>query len=65
MKRKTFYYKDELNDDFAQENIKPIKIDSNYKYIHKNILWKIFSFIIYRVFGYAYCFYLLKSVFWT
>lgn len=49
MKEKTFYYKDELSDDFAQENIKPIKIDSNYKYIHKNVLWKIMSFIIYRV----------------
>lgn len=49
MKEKTFYYKDELNDDFALENIKPINITSEYKYIHKNIFWKICSFIVYRL----------------
>lgn len=45
------YYNDELNDDFAEDKdkIKPIKIDENYKYIHKNLLWNITAFILYRI----------------
>jgi 1-acyl-sn-glycerol-3-phosphate acyltransferase len=46
---KIYYYSDELNDDFAQENINPITIDSNYKYVHTNFLWKLTSFIVYRI----------------
>lgn len=49
MENKTFFYTDELNDDFAEENIKHIDIDSNYKYIHKNPFWNIASFIVYRI----------------
>ncbi len=51
MKNKVNYYDDELNDDFAEDNekIKPIKIDENYKYIHKNIFWNIIATILYRV----------------
>ena len=30
-------FSDELNDDFSNSNIKAIKIDKDYKYIHKNI----------------------------
>lgn len=45
------YYNDELNDDFAEDKdkIKPIKIDENYKYIHKNLLWNITAIILYRI----------------
>lgn len=44
------YYKNELEDDFASnKNIDKVKIDSNYKYIHKNIFWKIGAFIVYRI----------------
>lgn len=45
------YYKNELEDDFADNNkkIKRVKIDKNYKYIHKNPLWNLASFIIYRI----------------
>lgn len=46
---KIVYYNDELNDDFASNEITPVKINENYKYIHKNIFWKISSFIIYRI----------------
>lgn len=46
---KIYYYKDELNDDFAGESINPIKITSQYKYLHKNIFWKMTSFIAYRI----------------
>ena len=45
------YYNDELNDDFAEDKdkINPIKIDENYKYIHKNLLWNITAIILYRI----------------
>ena len=51
MEKKINYYSDELNDDFAEDNdkIKPVKIDENYKYIHKNIFWNIASIILYRI----------------
>ncbi len=49
-KDKVRYYKNELEDDFASnKNIEKIRIDSNYKYIHNNIFWKIGAFIIYRI----------------
>lgn len=48
---KVRYYENELEDDFAENNsnIKKVKIDKNYKYLHKNIFWKIGAFIIYRL----------------
>lgn len=51
MKDKVNYYSDELNDDFAENNDKivPIKIDENYKYIHKNIFWNVIATFLYRV----------------
>lgn len=47
--KKIIYYQDELNDDFAEKDIKTVKIDGNYKYIHKNIFWNISAFILYRI----------------
>ena len=29
MDKKVYYYSDELNDDFAEKSIEPIKIDEN------------------------------------
>ena len=48
---KVRYYENELEDDFAENNgnIEKVKIDKKYKYLHKNIFWKIGSFIIYRL----------------
>lgn len=43
--RKIIYYKDELNDEFSKAKIKPRVINENYKYIHKNPLWNIASFV--------------------
>lgn len=63
MEKKTFYYSDELNDDFAQENIRQIHIDSNYKYIHKNPLWNILSFVVYRIIATPLAFIYSKVVF--
>ena len=39
MKEKIIYYEDELNDEFSTAKIEPRKIDENYKYIHKNVIW--------------------------
>ena len=49
--RKTFYYTDELHDDFARSNgkIRQKKIDGTYKYRHDNIFYKIGSFVLYRL----------------
>ena len=51
MKQKSYVFSDELNDDFAASHgkIKRRKIDANYKYVHKNIIWKAFSFFVYRI----------------
>lgn len=46
-KQKIIYYKDELNDDFANTNIERKELGSKFKYIHNNIFFKIFEFIIY------------------
>lgn len=47
---KTIYYSDELNDDFASTQcIKSKPLPANYKWIHKGVLWKLFSGIIYHV----------------
>jgi 1-acyl-sn-glycerol-3-phosphate acyltransferase len=46
MEQKIIYYTDELNDEFSEAKITPRVIDENYKYIHKNILWKISSGIV-------------------
>lgn len=68
MEKKIYYYTDELNDDFAEKSINPIKIDENYKYVHKNVFWKIGSFIVYRLialpiaFVYSKCVHKLKVV---
>lgn len=47
--RKTYYYSDELNDDFAATkdiNAKPVSAD--FPYIHKNPLWRAAAAILYR-----------------
>lgn len=68
MEKKIYYYTDELNDDFAEKSINPIKIDENYKYVHKNVFWKIGSFIVYRLialpiaFVYSKCVHKLKVI---
>ena len=48
-KQKIIYYNDELNDEFSGAEIKPRKIDENYKYIHKNIIWNITAFFLQNI----------------
>lgn len=46
---KIIYYKDELNEEFSTAKIEPRKIDENYKYIHKNIIWNTCAFLVQNV----------------
>ena len=48
---KVIYYSDEINDDFAATNgaINTQKITGDYKYIHSSWLWKVCSFLLYRL----------------
>lgn len=46
---KVIYYQDELNDEFSEAKIVPIKIDENYKYIHQNFIWNFFAFLVQHV----------------
>lgn len=47
--KKVIYYKDPLNDDFAGTNIKQAKVDENFKFIHKNIFFRFFSFLLFYI----------------
>ena len=47
--QKTFYYKDELNDEFSTAKITPRIIDENYKYEHKSHLWNICAWFVQNV----------------
>ena len=48
--QRVIYYENELEDDFAGTSIKEQKvIDENYAYIHRNVLWRFFSFLLYRL----------------
>lgn len=48
MKDKIIYYKDELNDDFANTNIKQKKLPPDYRYFTKNPFRRIIAFIFYH-----------------
>ena len=48
-KKKVIYYKDELNDDFAENNIKRKSLSENFKYVHTNLFWRVFEFVLYYV----------------
>lgn len=46
---KTYYYSDELNDEFSGVSRKTVRVDGSFTYIHDGLLWKALSFIIYRI----------------
>lgn len=48
-KRKVIYYSDLLNDDFAGNNIKTCHIPADFQYVHKSLIWRISSFILYYI----------------
>ena len=52
MKQKQIYYfSNEQTDEVVDFNVEKLKIDKNYKYERKNLLYKMFSFITYRIFA--------------
>ena len=52
-------YRDAVNDEFSGVTREPFPIDGSYRYLHKNPLWKLAEFLVYRVvmtpFAYLYC----------
>ena len=50
MDKKIIYYSDELNDDFSGVTRKTKVINGQYKYIKKSPIWKVFEFVVYRIF---------------
>ena len=50
--KKVFYYDDELNNDFAEMNIKKCTVDESFKYRHDSLLWRICAFVLYHVIAY-------------
>ena len=46
---KIIYYEDELNDEFSKTSIEPRIIDEKYKYVHKNPLWNLCSFVLQNI----------------
>lgn len=52
MKEKLVYYSDELNDEFAGDNIKAKPIDENYKYLHKSPFKLLTHLFWYRMVAY-------------
>lgn len=47
--KKVIYYTDELNEEFSTAQIEPRTIDEKYKYIHKNPIWNIASYIVQNI----------------
>lgn len=48
-KEKIIYYQDEHTDDFADHNIIRKPLGANFQYIHTNIFFRIFEFLLYYV----------------
>lgn len=48
MAKKTVYYSDSVNDDFAENSIKAKPVPADFPYAVKNPFWRISEFILYR-----------------
>ena len=59
MKRNNLYYSSET-DEVVNFNNDPIKIDENYKYIHTNVFYKLWSWFTYRLLATPYAFVVFK-----
>lgn len=62
--KKTFYYEDELKDDFGTTVKKITPIPKKYKYVHKNIFVRLFEFFIYRIIVRPLAWLYVKIKFW-
>ncbi len=43
------YYTNELTDDFSDITRNTFKVGGKYRYLHKNLVWRFFAFIVYRI----------------
>ena len=59
---KTFYFTDELNDDFAQNNIKQKELSPDHTYINDHPIVRLVDFLLYRVIAtpFAWCYQKIK-----
>lgn len=57
--KQVIYYADEQKDDFSGFHKNTVQIPENFKFIHKSLIWRILSFIVYRIimtpFAFIYC----------
>lgn len=63
MKKKIITYSDDITEDLIGIKRQTITIDENYKYIKKNIFWKICQFIVYNIFVRPFAFLYVKLKF--
>jgi len=61
--RKTIYYTDELNEDFAENGIKTKKIPADFVYLHREWYWRAAATLIYRVIAWPIVFLFVKVVY--
>lgn len=61
-KPETYYYSDEVNDDFANTNIKNHSLPENYKFINDNIFGRLGRFLIARVIVMPIIFFYVKVI---
>lgn len=62
-KREVIFYSDELNDDFSVKQIKPKRIDENYKYCNDSVFGKFAHLLWYRIIFMPVAFFYNKVVF--
>lgn len=60
--KKIYYYRDELNEDFADNGIVAKPTPCDYKYVHKNIFYRLFERVLYFVIAKPIAFLLNKIV---
>ena len=63
MSKKTVYYSDERNDDFAHSQIDVRPLGADYRYIRREWYWKLASFILYRVIAQPLVFLMDKAIY--
>lgn len=67
MRKKVVYYKDILQDDFSNTNIKQKPLPENFKYINRRPLWNIIAWLVYffiaPVVGWFFCWFKLRMHF--
>ncbi len=57
------YYDSDMKNDYIQNKENKTRIDSNYKYIHSNPLWNLFSFLAYRMIATPIAYFYMKLKF--